>query len=71
MVENCGNCAFNVGLHCRRHAPIVWHGVVGVKSTQIGAGPLGTMEDIKGPVTAWPMVAPTDFCGDFELKDAA
>lgn len=78
-IENCINCAFGIREYqhhsayrrCHRHAPIVFEGVVGTKETPTGsAGSLIWVQDIKGPVTAWPTVQDTDFCGDFELKDA-
>src|SRR3954468_7323680 len=78
MVENCGNCAFGVKrwMHhyqetrCHKNAPIVFHGVTGQTSHMIGEGPMYQVKDIMGPVTAWPTVAVTDFCGEWELQDA-
>jgi hypothetical protein len=78
-VEKCENCAFGikVWLHhgyrmdCRRHAPIVFEGVVGSKATTIGTGPEYTVTEIRGPVTAWPQVEADHFCGDWELQDAS
>jgi hypothetical protein len=77
MVENCANCAFGVRIwlhssseiQCHRHAPIVFHGVTGCKTRQIGSGPEYTTEDIMGAVTAWPTVSGSYFCGDWELQD--
>jgi hypothetical protein len=55
-VENCENCAFWVGVQCRRRAP-------GGPFPYRGEG--GAVF-----VDTWPHSEPTDFCGDFELKDA-
>lgn len=78
QVENCGNCAFGVAeymhnssrINCQRRAPIVFHGVIGSTSRQIGRGPEYQTEQVMGAVTAWPTVSQYNFCGDFELKDA-
>ncbi len=67
-VENCKNCAFGVQewvhsgreIRCHRRAPLVAHTIVGISS----GSPL------MGDKTLWPKVSDTDFCGEFELKDA-
>lgn len=77
-VENCGNCAFGVErwghqvkeTFCHLRAPIVFEGITGYKQSPALSGEISFLEDIRGPVTAWPRVSETDFCGQWELQDA-
>jgi hypothetical protein len=56
-VENCENCAFGQDQY-RRFAYLCRR-----------HAPLAIM-GYHGMRTMWPTVSATDFCGDFELKDA-
>ena len=73
MIECCNTCAFGrvkfgATLSCHKRPPIVFNGVVRQEHQVVG--PLATVRDVMGAVTAWPEVVSTDFCGEWELKDA-
>lgn len=76
MMKNCGNCNFFgerqhhsiKDAFCRRHAPIVFKGVTGHKEMAL-TGHLMMLKDVLGAVTAWPRVAETEFCGEWEAAE--
>lgn len=57
MTENCENCAFGQAPYGGFDYKCRRHAPK-ASMTEMGVRPL------------WPPVQPTDFCGDFELKDA-
>jgi hypothetical protein len=56
-VENCGNCAFGADEFRRFDYKCRRHAPIAVLAEH-------------GVQKVWPPVASSDFCGDYELKDA-
>jgi len=82
VVENCKNCAFGVQdpgsvygyRYCHRRPPVVYEGITGLRFEDVwshGYRIGSEAKEIRGPITAWPKVGDSDFCGEFELKDAS